>query len=202
MRAGDDEHGTEAPPPRSARTTRRAFRPRRAVPAAVLAAVSTVIAVLVLVEVVAALLNRPAVVLPVPWLARLGRTTHWDDLAVLAGAAALTALGAGIALSALSPGRPRAYPLEGGDPGVLMGVAPAGLRRYAEHAAREVEGVTAAHARTGRHRMRIRVTSPLHDPRDLPGEVRAAVERRFGELALLNPPRLRVRVRHREERAR
>lgn len=197
MRAGDDGHAARG----SARATRRAFRPRRTVPSAVLAALSAVAAVLVLVEVVAALLRRPPVVLPVPWLAWLGRTAHWDDLAVLAGAAALTALGAGIAAVALSPGRPRAYAMEGGDPGVLMGVAPSGLRRYAEHAAREVDGVTGARARTGRRRVRIRATSPLHDTRDLPGEVRAAVERCFAELALLHPPRVQVRVRHREERA-
>lgn len=197
MTTGKDEW--TAGRPVSARATRRAFRPRRVVPAALIAAIAVVAAILVLVEVVAALLQRPAVVLPVAWLARLGRGVHWDELAVLAGAAALTALGLIIVALALSPGRPRGYPLDGGDPEVLMAVAPAGLRRYAERAARGVEGVTGAKVQTGRRRMRIRATSPLHDTGDLPGEVRDAVERSFRDLALLSPPRLRVTVRHREE---
>jgi Family of unknown function (DUF6286) len=196
MRAGDDAHAVEAP--RRRRATRRAFRPQRVVPAAVVAALSAVAAVLVLVEVVAALLRRPAVVLPIGWLGRLSRTVYWDDLLVLAGAAALAALGLVIVALALSPGRPRAYPLDGDDPEVLMGIEPAGLRRYAEYAARRVDGVTGARARIGRRRMRVRVTSPLHDTRGLPDAVRGAVERCFGELALRNPPRPRVSVRHRE----
>lgn len=184
---------------RRGRATRRAFRPLRVVPAVVTAALLAIAAILVMIEVVAALLHRSVAVLPVTWLAWLGRTSYWDDLHVLAGAAAVAAIGLLLLALALSPGRPRAVTVKCDDPDVLMGVTRPSLRRYAEDAAQGVDGITGARAVSGRRRVRVRATSPLRDARGLTDEVRRAVEQRFEELALLNPPRLRVTVRSREQ---
>jgi hypothetical protein len=175
------------------------FRPRRVVPAAVVAALLAAAAILVMVEVITALLHRPAAVLPVTWLARLGRTTYWDDPRVLAGAAALAVIGLFLLALALSPGRPRAVAVRSEEPEVLMGVAPSGLARYAEDAAQSVEGVTGAKARTRRRRVRVRATTPLRDAEGLTEQVRHAVEQRFADLGLRRTPRLRVTVRGRED---
>lgn len=198
MRADGDKPAVGAP--HRTRATRRAFRPRRLVPAVVTAALLAIAAFLVMVEVIAALLHRSSAVLPVSWLARLGRTTYWDDPRVLAGAAVVAALGLLLLALALSPGRPRAIPLKCDDPDVLMGVTPPSLRRYAEDAARGVEGITGARAATGHRRVRVRATSPLRHTDGLSDEVRRAVDERFERLALLSPPRLQVTVRSRENR--
>jgi hypothetical protein len=178
---------------------RRAFRPRRALPAAVTAAVLAIVAIFVLVEVIAALLHRPAVVLPVAWLARLGRDLSWDHPITLAVAAAVTASGLLLLALALSPGRPPAIPLNDNDPDVLMGVTPYALRRYAECAAGGVQGITRARVRVGRRRVWIEAVTPLHDTRGLIDEIGRAVEQRLEALALLHPPQLRINVRHRKE---
>jgi hypothetical protein len=177
------------------RPRRRAFRPRRVVPAVLVAAPLLGAALLVLVEVIAGLLHRPALVLPVTWLARLGRTSFWDDVPVLSGSATLAALGLFLLALALWPGRPRAVAMTSDDPDVIIGVTSSGLRRYVEDAAVRVPGITAARTVVGPRRVRVRATTPLRDVSGLTEEVRAAVERRFEELALARPPRLRVTVR-------
>jgi uncharacterized protein DUF6286 len=192
-RAGD---GAARAPSRG-RATRRAFRPRRVVPAVVVAVLTAVAAFLVMVEVIAALVGRSAAVLPVTWLARLGRTAYWDDPRVLAGAAALAALGLFLLAVALWAGRPRAVTVRCEDPDVLMGLATPSVRRYAEDAATGVDGIVDATAVARRRRVRVRATSPLRDAEGLTDEVRRAVERRLDELALLRPPRLSVTVRSR-----
>ncbi len=177
----------------------RAFRPRRALPATLTAAALAAAAILIAAEVIAALFGRSANVLPVAWLARLGRDTRWDEWPALTAACVAMALGLLLLLLALMPGRLRVIPLHSDDPDVVLGLARQGLRRHAASAAESVDGITHARVRAGRRRVRVRATSPLHDARGLHDAVRDAVAQRVGELEPVRPPRLRVTVRRRED---
>jgi hypothetical protein len=168
-------------------------------PAVITAAVLTAAAVILLAEVVGALVHRPPGVLPVAWLARLGRETHWENVLVLGVGAALAALGVLLLVAALWPGRLRAIVLRSEAPDVVVGITSRGLRHYAERAAQSVDGITRARVKVRRRGLRVRADSPLREDLDLSGDVRQAVAGRIDELALLHPPRLHVTVRHREE---
>lgn len=177
----------------------RAFRPRRAFPAAVTAAVLGTVAALIAAEVIAALTGGSAGLLPVTWAARFGRGTSWDAPIPLAVASAIMALGLLLLLLALLPGRPRAIGLRCDDPDAVMGITPRGLRRHVARAAESVDGVSRARVRAGRRHVRVRASSPLHDIGGLDEQVRRTVTERIEELAPLRPPRLRVTVRHRRD---
>ncbi|MCO5974014.1 DUF6286 domain-containing protein [Actinoallomurus soli] len=184
----------------SRRERRRAFRPRRAIPAIVTAAALAAATILIAVEVITALVShRAGNVLPVPYLARLGRDTRWADPLALAVAALIAALGLLLLLLALWPGRPRVIALAFDDPAALVGITVAGLRRQLAQAARTVDGVTGARVRVRRGGVRVRAVSPLRDPQGLAEQVEHAVTGRIRELAPLHPPRVHVTVRHRED---
>jgi hypothetical protein len=184
--------------PHRSRMATRAFRPGRVLPATVTAAVLTVVAALVAMEVIAALVGRPVNVLPVAALARLGRQTRWDAPLALAVAAVASAVGLLLLLLALRPGRPRTIALTWHDPDTVLGITPHGLRRQTAQAAESVDGITRARTRVRHRHVRVRATSPLLDVRDLDDQVRHAVEERLAGLAPLRPLRLRVSVRRRE----
>ncbi|GAA0338969.1 DUF6286 domain-containing protein [Actinoallomurus spadix] len=190
----------ERPPAVSRRGGRRVFRPRRAVPAVLAAAALAAAAFLIAVEVITSLLShRSGSVLPVPYLAGLGRATRWADPLALAVACLLAVLGLLLILLALWPGRPRVIALAFDDPDVVVGITAAGLRRQLAQAARNVDGVTRARVRLRRGGVRVQAASPLRDPRGLPEQVERAVTGRLRELAPLRPPHVRVTVRNRED---
>lgn len=198
MTAVEEPRTGEASSP-SRRAIRRAFGTRRVFPAVITAALLTAAAAIVAAEVIGALVHRPPGLLPVAWLGRLGRETHWDDVLVLAVAAVLAALGLLLLALALWPGRLRAVALRSEATDVVLGITPHGLRRYVARAAESVDGVARARAKVRRRRVRVRADSPLRDVADLTGQVRQAVDERLDELALLHRPRPHVTVRHRED---
>lgn len=199
--APDTAHG--AAPAENERTVRRTvareFRPRRSVPAIIVAALLALAAILVAIEVISQLIDRPLGLLPLDDLARLGRETQWNDplTFVVAGLACL--LGLLLLFLAFWPGRTRATALAGEHPGVVEAIGSTDLQRLAVQAAESVNGVERAEARTGRARIAVRADSPLHDPGDLDDQVQRAVSERLDELALLRPPQIRVHVRSRKD---
>jgi Family of unknown function (DUF6286) len=198
------DHVAAPGPPRAGgraqrRAAARAFRPRRMLPAVVAAAVLATAAILTATEVISTLVNRPAQVLPVGWLARAGRDVHWDDPAALATAAVACALGIVLIAVVLAPGRSRMIALTPGDPQTVTGITRTGLRRYLAAAATRVDGIARARVRLSRRRVRVKAASPLRDARGLSGQVEQAVTARLEELAPLQPRRVRVTVRRRED---
>ena len=195
----------DTPEPRRAearaqrRAAARAFRPRRVLPAVVVAAVLAAAAILAAIEVISTLAGHPVHVLPAGWLARTGRDVHWDDTAALATAAVACALGIVLIALALAPGRSRMIALASGDPQTVTGITRAGLRRYLAAAATGVDGIARARVRLGRRRARVRAASPLRDARGLSGQVEQAVTGRLEQLAPLRPRRVRVTVRRKED---
>jgi hypothetical protein len=198
-----DHVDTPEPPRPDARAQRRAaaraFRPRRVLPAVVVAALLAAAAILAAIEVISTLVNRRVHVLPTGWLARAGRDVHWDDPAALAVAAVACALGIVLIALALIPGRSRMIALTSGDPQTVTGITRAGLRRYLAAATTSVDGIARARVRLGRRRVRVRAASPLRDARGLSGQVEQAVTARLDELAPLRPRRVRVTVRKKED---
>ena len=193
------ERGRAAGDRRAERAVTRAFRPRRTVPAVVVATLLAVLAAMVAAEVVSHLLDRPLGLLPAAELARLGRDTSWNDPLALALSAAASVIGLLLLLLAFLPGRAQAVAVTAGRPDLLMGVTPQAVARIAEDAAARVEGVSRARARVRADRIRVRADSPLRENGHLPDQVRQAVSERVGQLGLLRRPRVRVTVRHERE---
>ncbi|GAA4077978.1 DUF6286 domain-containing protein [Actinomadura miaoliensis] len=156
-------------------------------------------AVLTFIEVVAALLDRQANVLPVGWLARLGRDTRFDDPLAVTAAVILCVLGVTAIVPAVKPGRPRVIALDSPDRQTVIGITRTALRRQLTAAATGIDGVARARIRVGRRRIRVRATSPLRDPSGLAAQMTDAVTARLQELAPLRPLRVRATVRRRED---
>ncbi|MDT0548755.1 MULTISPECIES: DUF6286 domain-containing protein [Streptomyces] len=198
-----DHEAPSAPPQAVDRQRRRAairaFRPRRTLPAVLIAALLAAVALLATIQVVASLINRDAQVLPVTWLTRAGRDLRWDDPAVLAAAAAILAVGVLLVALALAPGRPRMIALRSEDPQTTVGITRAGLRRCLTAAVGGMDGIDRAHVRLRRRRVHVNADSPLHDVGDLPQRVRQAVTGRLDELSPMRPLHVRTTVRGREE---
>lgn len=191
---------TRPPKTISRRARRRAFRPRRTIPAIVTAAALATAAILIATEVIAALLfHHPANVLPVAHLVRLGRDTHWDDPLALTVSGVVAALGLLLFLLALWPGHRRVIALACDDPDVVMGITALGLRRQIAQAAQSVDGITRARITVGQRRIQIYAVSPFRDTRGLAEQVHHAVTERLDQLAPLRLPRLRITVRHRKD---
>jgi uncharacterized protein DUF6286 len=176
------------------RAAKRAFRPRRGYPAIVVSALLAAAAIVTAVEIIAGLLDRGPVLLPVDSLARLGRTTHWDHLTVLIPAGVAGAVGLLLVALALWPGRPRAVGLTSDDPDMVLGIARGGLRRHLVQAAEGVDGIARTNVKIGRRRIRVRAASPLRDTSGLADQVRQAVTERIDRLAPLRHPGVRVTV--------
>lgn len=195
------------PPPAADRAGRReqrqesarAFRPRRVVPATVAAVLLAAAAILTAIEVVAALLGRQAIVLPVGRLARLGQNTRFDDPLAITAAAVLCVLGLTAIILAVKPGRPRLIALHSPDRQTVIGITRTALRRQLAAAATRIDGIGRARIRVRRRRIRVRATSPLRDPSELAAQMTDTVTVRLQELAPLRPLRVRATVRRRRD---
>lgn len=180
------------------RTVTRRFRPRRRVPAVIVALLLAVVAVLAIIEIVSYLLNSPLGVFPATQLARLGRETLWNDALTLVVAAVTALVGLLLLWLAFWPGRVRAAALAPEHPGVAVAITPDDLRRLAGEAAASVSGVDRVSVHVRRGQINVRADSPLHDPAGVDEEIRQAVGERVDQLQLQQPPRVRVHLRHRE----
>lgn len=176
----------------------RVFRPRRMVPATVVAAVIFVVAALTAAGIIAALIGRPIALLHAEaigsWLSR----TRWSDPAALAIGAVLALAGLLLIALALVPGRPRVVGLGTGRPDVLMGLTRRGLRHVAATAAGDVDGAERAGAKARGRRVRVTVTTPLRDRAEAAAveeRARVAVTEAMDRLDLTRPVTVKVRVR-------
>lgn len=200
---GQDQRAPQHPPgapgadPAARREVSHQFRPRRSIPASIVAALLAAASALVAIEIIVRLIDDSQGILPVERLAELGRETQWDDALTITIAALAIAFGLLLLWLALWPGRPRAFGLASGRPGVVLALSRSALRRIAIHAAESVDGVSRARARDRRGSIVMHVDTPLHDPGDLAEQVRRRVAERLGEYQPLRQPRVRVDVRRR-----
>ncbi|MEU2880020.1 DUF6286 domain-containing protein [Streptomyces sp. NPDC007070] len=187
-----------APDPGGGRlAARRPWSPR-SVPATVVSLVVLVATVVALADVIAVRGGHRAAA----WRSHLARelsTRPVDDVWMLAGAAAAAALGVWLIVLALTPGRRHLLALRS-----PAGYAPPRLRAALDRdsaavllrdAALRVPGVSRAHVRVRRHRVKARAYARFRDTRQVREDLVAALDRERDRLALSHPPRIVVRVR-------
>ncbi|MEU6811256.1 DUF6286 domain-containing protein [Streptomyces sp. NPDC046831] len=179
---------------------RRSHRPwsARRIPAALAAAVVLVAAGAALIDVVAVRAGRRASA----WRRQLAgelATRPVDDLWMLTGAAVAAALGVWLIVLALTPGLRHQLPLRSpaGCPRVRASLDRDGAADLLRDAALRVPGVSDAHVRVRRHRVKVRARARFRDIRQVRDDLTAVLRDERDRLALARPPRMVVRVRRR-----
>ncbi|MFC4127758.1 DUF6286 domain-containing protein [Nocardia rhizosphaerae] len=169
-------------------------RPRRVVPAVVVASVLATVAVLVVVSLVQRLAGRAELVSYDSLAARLHATT-WDSGWVLAVGIAAVVLGVILLSIAVAPGRGVVVPLEAGD-GIDAGITRRSLRAAIADAAQSVDGLERARIRL--RRKKIQVSGHTGNPvPQTAAEIGTAVGARLDRIRPGHTPRLRTSLRTR-----
>ncbi|GLZ53488.1 DUF6286 domain-containing protein [Actinomycetospora sp. NBRC 106378] len=175
-------------------------RPRRSLPATIVALVMLAVCVLVVVAVVQSLLGRtPFITLS----ALLGVTSSqsWSSAGTVAVAIVLAVLGLILLVIALRPGTPTVLPLralvddDDGSRGADAGVRRNTLTKDLATTAGAVPGVTSADVSARLGRITATVTVAAADPAAVPAEVQTRLETRIVEIGPAARPRVRVRAR-------
>ncbi|SFP78701.1 hypothetical protein SAMN05421810_103412 [Amycolatopsis arida] len=170
-------------------------RPRRAVPAALVAVAVLAGAVVVAVSAVQLMLDRPPLV-DYDAVASALHGTHWNEWPVAVAGGVVGLLGLALVLAAVLPGRPVVLPLatpEGVE--ADAGATRRGLRASLHDAVAAVDGVAAARVRLRPRKVAVRVRTNRARDEGLAEAVRDAVERRLDQIDFAVRPRPRVRVR-------
>ena len=201
--AREEDAGAAAERRRARRLAAREFGPRGTAAGLVAAPLLLAAGAVATVEVVTALVGEPAGLVPVrDWSAWL-RTTAWDDPAVRAAAAAVTAAGVLLLCAVLPRRRPRALPLRSAAPLLTAAIGRRELQRALAAAALSVPGVVRARVRVrgGRFRRRVsvRAFSGYRNPANVEDLVRDAVGTRLAEMGLMDERRVRVRLTWRKD---
>jgi hypothetical protein len=174
-------------------------RPRRVVPATIVAFLLLVACVLVAISCIQ-LLAGAQPLLPFAAMATFGQGLHFRDTAVLVAGGIAAALGIVLLLCAALPGRPTVLPLTEEEPTVSSGVASRGLWQAFDGAAAASAGVTDARVRPrGRRRLMARVGTRQEDHDGVRDQVTQNLTRYTHRLALAGRPTVQVRVRTREK---
>ncbi|MEX5719280.1 DUF6286 domain-containing protein [Geodermatophilus maliterrae] len=166
--------------------------------AVLLAVAGSLFGVLVVVEVVVAALERPAVVLPHGPVAGWLRENPWSAGIVIAIAVGLLVLGLALLLAELKRRRRTELVLVSSDPAVTTTLSTRSLARVLERAATATPGVERAEARARARRARLSVHVPVRDPAEVARIGREAQDNATAALESLHlraAPRLRVRTR-------
>lgn len=169
-------------------------RPRRTIPAILVAVVLLAAAVLVTISCVQLLLGQPPL-LPFTALAELGAGLSGASPAVLAAAAVAALLGLVLLYAALTPGAPTVLPLDAGSSGIDTGVTRHSLASALTATAAGVDGVDTAQVTVRGRRVTATVHTPLHEATGLRAQVATALDDQLTDLAPTRPPQVRVRVR-------
>ncbi len=165
-------------------------RPRRSVPAVLVALVVLAGCVLAAAVAVQTIIGEK------PWVsydavASALHGTRWSDPlpAIAGGVVAL--IGLLLLVSAIVPGRPTVLPLEGG---LDSGAARRSYRSTLRTAASTVDGVSAAKLKVKRRGIVSVVTTGRTNTEGLADAVRAAIEHRLSQIGPATVPAVRVRV--------
>ena len=174
-------------------------RPRRSVPAGLVALVLLALCALVVTAVVQSLLGRTPFVSLAQLLA-ITSSQQWNSPAVVAAAIVVGLIGLVLLVAALRPGRPTVLPLgavEGPDgrPGAVAGVRRHSLDTDLAAAVAAIPGVTAAEVSTSRNRVRARVRVAAAEPDLVPAQVRDRLWARIVEIGPAVRPAVTVRAR-------
>lgn len=178
--------------PAADRAARRAFRPRRTIPATIAAIVLTLLGAYVAAEVISALVGRPLRLLPYDRVLLWGATTPWQSPQVLIGSALVALLGLVLLLCGLLPGKPRLLPVHTGDERLIVGLRPKSVTTSLTRAAEAVPHVRSARARLRRREVTVAAEITGRDKEGVAEAVRQAVTTKLASLALVDPLRVTV----------
>lgn len=173
-------------------------RPGRALPAMLVALIAAAAGITVVIDVIAVQTGRSSIIWPYRQMADQLRTSRWDDIAILAVAAAIAFIGLLLLMAALTPGRKTLVPLATDDPHNEAGASRRSISRTLGEAATQVDGVSRARVSLGRRAVRIRARSRLRDTSGLDQQIQAAVGQRLDQVGPLRPLRVRASVRRRK----
>lgn len=151
--------------------------------------------VLVIIEVVAAALGRPAVILPYSTVASWLRERPWSAGFVILIAAVLLAVGLLLLIAELKPRRRKHLVLESRDPQVTTTLPTRSVARVLEDAALHTAGIHQAHATVRRRRARLRLHVAVRDTTQIAEQAEGNARSALADLHLRHAPRLAVRTR-------
>ncbi|TDD47761.1 hypothetical protein E1286_16740 [Nonomuraea terrae] len=177
----------------------RAFRPRRRIPAVIVAVLLTLLGLLLAVETLSALFGRPLRLVPYDRMLAWASSTSWSNPWFLLGSALVALLGLALLATALAPGKLKMVPVRSGHRDLIIGVRPKSVARALAHAAEQVPGVRSARAtlRGGTFTV-IPTTSGWRKRDEFRKDVRDAVLARLAELDPAHPYRVAVHVKERK----
>ncbi|MER6505697.1 DUF6286 domain-containing protein [Nonomuraea sp. NPDC003560] len=175
------------------RRARRALRPARTLPGALVALVLAAVLGATTAEVVTSLLGKPLGWVPVNEAVELAGARTWPQVS----SAALLTAGAGLLmlLLAIVPGRSRTVPVETSDPLIVIGITRAGLRRTLRAAAQKVNGVDRARVRLRRRTIEVTVVTGPESSGAMLRQVGTAVGDRLAGVGTLGTGEVVVRLR-------
>lgn len=124
----------------------------------------------------------------------------WSSTPIRAITAGVAAVGLILLLLELKRRRPGVLTMAGSTAGVMTGISRRSLGRALTRVATSVPGIAEAKARVSRRRASIRARTRLRDPGDLEQQLGRELAESLDSLQLTRPPRLRVRLSHREDR--
>ncbi|MGW3683593.1 DUF6286 domain-containing protein [Streptomyces prasinus] len=172
----------------------RRFWSARRVPAGLLALLLLVVAALFLYDIAAVRADRPAMAWRRELADQLARRPL-DDLWVLLGAGAATALGLWLLLLALTPGLRSLLPMRRTHPDVRAGLDRDAAAMVLRDRAMEVAGVRSVRVRVTRRRADVRAVSHFRELDEVRADLGAVLDDTIGRMGLARPPVPAVRVR-------
>ncbi|MEU4513374.1 DUF6286 domain-containing protein [Nonomuraea wenchangensis] len=181
-----------APRQSTLRRARRALRPARTLPGAVVSLALAGGLGASAAEVVSALLGHPLGWVPLNELAELAGRTPWPETSTTA--LALAGAGTLMLLLAVVPGRSRLVPVETTDPLIVIGITRRGLRRTLRAAAQQVPGVLRAHVRLRRRTIEVTVVTEAESSGSMLRQVGTAVGDRLAGVGTLAASEVVVRL--------
>ena len=168
-------------------------RPRRSLPATLVALALLAAAFLIAVSCGQLLLDQTPL-LPFAAVAETGAALTWNQVIVLTAAAVVAVLGLALMVAALCPGTPTVIALAPRDGQPDAGATHRSLTRALTLAARNVDGVDKASVRVRPRTITAAIRTPLRDPADLPEQVRTAITERLDDIAPAQRAQIRVRT--------
>lgn len=166
----------------------------RRIPAAVVAAILLGAAALVLYDVAAVRAEHPAMYWR-RWLADQLATVPLDDTWLLVGSGVAGLVGLWLIALALTPGLRQVLPMRRGPSRVRAGLDRDAAALALRDRALEVAGVQSVKVRARRSKVRVRALAHFRELDDVRADLDTALTAGIGELGLVDPPALSVRVR-------
>ena len=172
------------------------YRPRRTIPAAVVATLLLAASVLVALSAIQLLIGQTPFV-PFDQLVTAGHQLRWHDAIVIGTGCVVAALGLVLLAAAVLPGAPIVLALDdhpGASERVAAGVTRRSLRQTLVRSAETADGVLSARLRLHRRRATVTVRTHRLDLTGIDDRVQEAVGHRLDLIELAERPALHVRV--------